>query len=81
MVPSKRLQMYGPFNGQLLAIDEYNAGQDAVKIHLNQNLLGFDHLEWRWQIYYAHLFRHPQYDTYVGAIRQGVLETALRLRA
>jgi len=74
------VEMYGPYNGQLLAINEYNDQQSAVKIHLNQNLLGADHLPWRWQIYYAHLFDHPQYDTYVGAIRQGALESALRLQ-
>jgi hypothetical protein len=74
------VEMYGPYNGQLLAISEYNAAQEAVKIHLNQNLLAADHLSWRWQIYYAHLFAHPMYETYVGAARQGSLESALKLR-
>jgi hypothetical protein len=34
----REYEMYGPFNGQLLAIDEYNAAQDKVRIHRNQNL-------------------------------------------
>lgn len=72
-------EMYGPFNGQLLAIDQYNARQDAVKIHLNQNLRRFDHLPYRWQIYYAHLVGHPDYSRYVGGQRQEELERALRL--
>jgi hypothetical protein len=75
------VEMYGPFNGQLLAISEYNSAQDAVKIHLNQNLLGADHLGWRWQIYFAHLFAHPDYATYVGGAQQESLERALRLGA
>lgn len=75
------IEMYGPYNGQLLAIEEYNGRQDNVKLHLNQNLLNAEHLPWRWQIYYAHLFKHPQYEEYVGAIRQGLIESALRLRS
>ncbi|MEA1618175.1 hypothetical protein SOQ14_04510 [Erythrobacter sp. T5W1-R] len=75
------IEMYGPYNGQLLAIEEYNERQDSVKLHLNQNLLNADYLPWRWQIYYAHLFKHPQYEKYVGAARQGLIESALRLRS
>jgi hypothetical protein len=75
-----QIEMYGPHNGQLLAISEFNDSHPSVKIHLNQNLLLADHLPWRWQIYYAHLFDHPEYNTYVGAGRQESLENALRLR-
>jgi hypothetical protein len=53
----REYEMYGPFNGQLLAIDEYNAAQDKVRIHRNQNLMQRLHIDYRWQIYYAHLFR------------------------
>ncbi len=75
------IEMYGPYNGQLLAIQEYNGRQDYVKLHLNQNLLNADYLPWRWQIYYAHLFTHPQYEEYVGEVRQVLIESALRLRS
>jgi hypothetical protein len=74
------IEMYGPYNGQLKAIEEYNERQDAVKIHRNQNLLKNSHLEWRWQIYYAHLFDHPDYSTFVGAARQEKLENQLKLK-
>jgi hypothetical protein len=73
-------EMYGPFNGQLAAIDEFNAGQEEVKIHLNQNLMPFAHIAYRYQIYYAHLFSHPSYDRYIGAQLQENLEEALRLK-
>lgn len=73
-------EMYGPYNGQLLAMHEYNDSQDDVKIHLNQNLRAFDHLSWRWQIYYAHFFAHPDYDTYIGTARQEQMEAALKLK-
>lgn len=72
-------EMYGPFNGQLAAMHDFNAGQDAVKIHLNQNLLPLLHLKYRHQIYYAHLFAHPDYNKYIGDTDQEVLEDALKL--
>lgn len=72
-------EMYGPYNGQLRAIEEYNVAQDAVKIHLNQNLLPQLHLKYRHQIYYAHLFAHPDYNKYIGDADQDNLENALKL--
>jgi len=72
-------EMYGPFNGQLAALSEFNAAQDAVKIHLNQNLLPNSHLKYRHQIYYAHLFGHPQYNDYIGDEDQEGLEHDLKL--
>ena len=73
-------EMYGPFNGQLAAINEFNAAQEDVKIHLNQNLMPFAHIGYRHQIYYAHLFKHPSYDRYIGAQLQENLEDALKLK-
>lgn len=75
------IEMYGPHNGQLMAIEEYNAKQNGVKVHRNQNLLRRSELEWRWQIYYAHLFEHPDYEKYIGGMRQVEMEDALQLRA
>lgn len=72
-------EMYGPFNGQLAAMHEFNAAQDKVKIHLNQNLMPLLHLKYRHQIYYAHLFAHPDYNKYIGDADQDVLESALKL--
>lgn len=72
-------EMYGPFNGQLAAISELNAAQDDVKIHLNQNLMPLLHVNYRHQIYYGHLFNHPEYNTYLGDADQDVLESNLKL--
>lgn len=72
-------EMYGPFNGQLAAISEFNASREDVKIHLNQNLMPLLHLNYRHQIYYAHLFAHPDYNTYLGDADQDVLEDHLKL--
>lgn len=74
------LEMYGPCNGQLLAIDEFNSQQSRVAIHLNHNLLTKVHLPWRRQIYYAHIFEHPDYARFIGADRQEEMEQALKLR-
>lgn len=72
-------EMYGPFNGQLAAVADYNAAQNDVKIHLNQNLMPLIHLNYRHQIYYAHLFAHPDYEKYLGGANQNELENRLRL--
>ena len=72
-------EMYGPFNGQLAAISEFNESREDVKIHLNQNLMPLLHLNYRHQIYYAHLFEHPDYNTYLGDADQDVLENELKL--
>jgi hypothetical protein len=72
------LEMYGPFNGEIAANEEFNAGHERIKIHLNQNLLG-SNLSWRYQIFYAHLFDHPQYGKYIGDDLQDKMETKLRL--
>ncbi|AWW72910.1 hypothetical protein CD351_00545 [Erythrobacter sp. KY5] len=74
------IEMYGPFNGQLAAITEYNERSENVKVHLNQNLLSLNHVKYRYQIYYAHLFAHPRYNEYIGNDEQLVLEDKLKLR-
>jgi hypothetical protein len=74
------IEMYGPYNGQLAAIRIFNDEQDNCKIHLNQNLLSFNHIDFRFQIYYAHLLGHPDYSQYVGGTQQVDLERALQLR-
>jgi len=79
-IMGSEIEMYGPYNGQLMAINEYNDMQQDVKIHCNQNLLRNNEMPWRWQIYYAHLFRHPDYDKYIGGAMQDAMEAALRLR-
>jgi hypothetical protein len=72
-------EMYGPYNGQLAAIDEFNAIRARAKVHRNENLMAMTHLNWRRQIYYAHLFDHPRYADYVGDAQQENLEAALKL--
>lgn len=74
------MEMYGRYNGQLCAIEDFNSKYDNIKIHLNQDLLGKFHINHRLQIYYAHLLDHPLYDQYIGQGMQEVLEHALKLR-
>lgn len=74
------IEMYGPYNGQLAAIEEFNASHPSIKVHRNQNLLADTHRAWRHQVYYAHLFDHPRYGDYIGGMQQDALESALRLR-
>lgn len=74
-------EMYGPYNGQLAAIKDFNRTRDNMKIHLNQNLLSRTEYSWRYQIYYCHLFDHPRYNDYVGGAQQESLQGLLRLRS
>jgi len=73
------LEMYSECNGQLLAISEYNRGQQSVYIGLNQNLLTRNDASYRYQVYYAHFLDHPMYRQYIGGDDQKSIEAALRL--
>jgi len=72
-------EMYGPFNGELAANELFNRTHDRIKIHLNQNLLSCSQFNWRYQIYYVHLFDHPRYGDYVGGTEQSEIEATVRL--
>jgi hypothetical protein len=72
-------EMYGPFNGELAANEQFNHAHDKIKIHLNQNLLAIPSLPWRTQIYYIHRFDHPLYNNYVGGSDQAVIESIVKL--
>jgi len=76
----RELEMYGPCNGQLAAIEEFNATHDDMKIHLNQNLMARTELPWRFQIYYCHLLKHPRYSDYIGGSEQDQLQDLLKMR-
>ncbi|SEP00440.1 hypothetical protein SAMN04490248_11926 [Salinihabitans flavidus] len=79
-VLGSEFEMYAEHNGQLRAIAELNAEQKAIRIHRNQNLIHQDYLPYRHQIYYGHLFDHPNYNTYIGEGRQEAIEDRLKLR-
>jgi hypothetical protein len=74
------IEMYGPFNGQLAAVSEFNNSTKDIKIHLNQNLLHMLHFKQRFQIYYAHLFKHPHYSEFVGTDGQKQMEKLLKFQ-
>ncbi len=75
------IEMYGEFNGQLLAIKEFNGESKAIKIHLNQNLIPKPDIGYRYQIYYAHLFSHENYCNFVGGNEKLVSQQRLKLKA
>jgi hypothetical protein len=60
------LEMYGPFNGEMAAIEEFNNKQDSIKIHKNRNLLTFAYILYGTKIIYAHIIDHSKYAEYVG---------------
>ena len=73
--------MYGEFNGPLAAIKDFNAEHENAKIHLNQNLISWSDVPYRYQIYYAHLLSHRDYSKYVGGDEQEQLQGLLKLKA
>lgn len=74
------IEMYGEFNGQLLAIKEFNERSEGIKIHLNQNLVARDGFDAKHQIYYAHLFNHKHYSSFVGGTEKIISKERLMLK-
>ena len=67
----------GDFNGDRLAIAEFNAEHEMKKIskiYGLQYFLGPNFGRWVEQSYMVHLFDHPSYATYDGLIQQATLE-------
>jgi hypothetical protein len=65
------LELYSDFTGQRLAIRDFNRENDTVKLGfpyylLNEEFSGV----WRHQIWVAHLFQHPDYNSFVSAVTQ-----------
>lgn len=79
-VIGSEMQMYGRSNGELLAISEFNKRHDSIHVGLNRNLLPQYNVQYRYQIYYAHLAHHPMYNTYVGGDEQQQVESYLKLK-
>lgn len=66
-------EAYNIFTGELLAIAEFNAANDYVKIAKCMGVRfygGNIPREWHEQIYIAHLFRHPDYQRPINASTQ-----------
>jgi Flp pilus assembly protein TadD len=60
-------QDYNRFTGELLAIDEFNRGQEQVKLAEDRTFrtLPVNHA-WHHGTYTLHRFTHPEYTTYVS---------------
>lgn len=65
------VEVYNDFTGQRLAIHEFNLENDSIKLGFPYCLLnGQISSPWRNQIWVAHLFAHPHYNTFVSDIDQ-----------
>ncbi|MEZ5143119.1 MAG: hypothetical protein R2726_11465 [Acidimicrobiales bacterium] len=63
-------EIHSPYVGELLAIEQFNASHDTMKVspvHLLRHKRRIP-AAWNDQIYVAHDFDHPQYDTHVHPI-------------
>jgi hypothetical protein len=58
-------EMYGKFNGELLAIQEFNDENKNKKIVLNQCLISQEKISYKFQIYYYHNFQHKDYNKFI----------------
>jgi len=74
---------YGDFNGDRLAISEFNANHEMrklSKIYGLQHFLGPNTGRWVDQSYLAHIFDHPSYATYDGLIQEATLDLPQSLK-
>lgn len=61
------LELYSDFTGQRLAIREFNGENEAIKLGSPYYLSHSGHTGiWLDQIWIAHLFQHPQYNTFIS---------------
>lgn len=60
------IELYSDFTGQRLAIGEFNQENETIKLGFPYCLMRDGFGAWRHQIWIAHLFRHPQYDSFVS---------------
>jgi len=71
------VEVYSDFTGQRLAIHEFNLQNPAIKLGFPYCLLnGRVSGAWRNQIWVAHLFNHPDYNTFVSDSEQQLPITA-----
>ena len=64
---------YNKFTGELLAIEEFNAAHEALKISPAMGLrFSGQRLPamWHEQIFIAHMFQHPQYGQPISSLKQ-----------
>ena len=73
-------EMYGKFNGELLAIEEFNDENKNKKIALNQCLISKNKSYYRHQIYYYHDFQHKDYNKFIYNEEQSKLSKHLILK-
>ena len=73
-------EMYGKFNGELLAIQEFNDKNENKKIALNQCLISKNKSHYRYKIYYYHNFQHQDYNKFIYNEEQSELSKHLNLK-
>lgn len=79
-VVGTHLEQYCRYNGELLAIEEFNDEHTSVKIARNENL--FDttaDCSYARSIFYAHLFSHPEYPSFVFGDEQREMQRTTKL--
>ena len=74
------LEMYNEYTGELLAIKNFNLNNLNKKICLNQNLISKSNENWKYQIYYLHIFNHKDYIKFIAKKEQETMITQMRLK-
>jgi hypothetical protein len=61
------IELYNDFTGQRLAINEFNEENERIKLGVPYYLADSGYTgSWRSQIWIAHLFAHPHYNTFIS---------------
>jgi len=60
------LELYNDYTGERLAINEFNANNDDIKICTPYHLRALKHEIWHHQIWICHFFKHAQYNQFIS---------------
>jgi hypothetical protein len=75
-VAGSLLHAYHEYAGELLAIREFNARHENIKIDRARGAQAADQMTWSMEkLYVAHLFDHPDYSRPIGVTHQHPLKT------
>lgn len=59
-------ELYNDYTGERLAIHEFNAGSETIKLGIPYYLRGRRAQTWHEQIWIGHFFQHPRYNDFIS---------------
>ena len=69
-VLGSEIELYNDYTGERLAINEFNNENDEIKFSKAYNLLIPGDEVWHHQIWYCHIFKHKNYNSFISKDNQ-----------